>query len=354
MTRSAGRPRPGAWVVFLAVAGIVTVVYFFMAIETQSILDDALAVASAGAMFLGVARNRPEPRFAWVLLAFGVLLFAGGDIVYGTSQPVPSAADMLYVSAYPLLALGLVALARSKLPGRNESKAIDVIAVATGVAVLGLVFLAVPTARSTDPGSVAKAVSVGYPVADVILLVILARPVRSLTARGMPLLLIGGALGLRLVADVAYAMLNFGTAYTVGNAADAAWLVSFACFGAALLHPAVAHEGALAWTGERGWSAALSGAWASAQPVAGTGPGAMPRALVPATQARTVLRASPISRTQAVRFRLVMAWAGVVLLIFAAAALLLGRGWDSTEVLLLGGAYGTTGSFVLAASAIRA
>ena len=89
-----------AWRWFLATIGVATLAYFFLPIGVQSILYDVVAVAAAAAMFAGIAWNLPEPRFAWTLLALGVLLWAGGDIVFGTSQPVPSLADMFYISAY--------------------------------------------------------------------------------------------------------------------------------------------------------------------------------------------------------------------------------------------------------------
>ena len=114
-----GRVPAWAWAGFVGVVGAATPVYYFLPIETQSLVNNVIAVASAVVMFAGIVWNRPTPRFAWVLLASGVLLFAAGDIAYGTSQPVPSPADMLYVSAYPLLGLGLLALARARLRVRT-------------------------------------------------------------------------------------------------------------------------------------------------------------------------------------------------------------------------------------------
>ncbi|MGZ4150858.1 MAG: hypothetical protein ACXVP3_00270, partial [Actinomycetota bacterium] len=73
---AAHREPLGVWVWFLAAAIMLCGAYLRLSTSDQSYLDNALAVASAGAMFGGIARHRPEPRFAWLLLAFGVLLFA--------------------------------------------------------------------------------------------------------------------------------------------------------------------------------------------------------------------------------------------------------------------------------------
>jgi uncharacterized membrane protein len=352
---AAHREPLGAWVWFLAAAFLVCAGYLRLATSEQSFVDNVVAVASAGAMFGGIARHRPEPRFAWLLLAFGVLLFALGDIVYGTSQPVPSPADMLYVAGYPVLGLGLLALARSKVPGLNDSKAIDAIGLAGGIALVGLVVLVVPTGRPHEADVAGKVLAMAYPVGDLTLLAIMARPIRSATARGMPVVLIGAALALRFAGDVGFAGQEFGTAYSVGSALDLTWLLSFACLGAAALHPGIRNDEALAWTRASGWGAALAGAYAVV-PVAAE-PNVLETLSTVAATSASAERSVGIRearRRHLVRFRVVIAWVGVVLLAMAGATLLAGRAAGGAESLLLAGAYGTTGSFVLIASAVRA
>jgi diguanylate cyclase len=314
---------------FLAAACAATLSYAFLSTSAQSLLDDAVAVAAAGAMFTGILLSRPEPRYAWVLLALSALLFAGGDIVYGTSQPVPSAADMLYISAYPLLALGLVGLARSTAPREHDHMAIDAVIITAGVGLVAMVFLMVPAAHPSGVGFAARAVSLGYPLMDLALLGVLIRPLRSPDAPLVPFALIGAALLLRLVGDTGYAMLDFGTAYSVGSSADVAWLLSYACFGAALLHPAVA-EGVFA-----------PARWTAVPPVGAPEPQTRPSAVA-------------VAKTQAVRFRVVLSWASLMLLCLAGFALFVGMSWRASDVALLGGAYATTGSFTLIASFISA
>src|SRR6266508_6129263 len=103
--RPAGRRRRGSkrWLLWLAGATIATAGYFFLTEAQQSILYDAIGVAAALIMFVGVWTNRAEPLAAWVLLPLGVMTLAVGDIVYGTYQRVPSLADMMYVSGHAVL-----------------------------------------------------------------------------------------------------------------------------------------------------------------------------------------------------------------------------------------------------------
>src|SRR5206468_10233454 len=95
---------------FFGLVGAAVVVYFFLPVGEQTILYDLIALSAGGAMLAGVRRYRPDPLPAWTLLGLGTLCYAGGDIVFGDSSPVPSTADMLYLSAYLLLALGIMGI----------------------------------------------------------------------------------------------------------------------------------------------------------------------------------------------------------------------------------------------------
>ncbi|HEX2424287.1 MAG TPA: hypothetical protein VHM47_00215 [Actinomycetota bacterium] len=119
---------------------------------------------------------------------------------------------------------------------------------------------------------------------------------------------------------------EFGTAYTVGGARDITWLLSFARLGAAAMHAGIRNEEALAWTRANGWGAALSGAYTSA--TAAEAPNVLETlatvaAPSPATERSFFVREA--RRRRLVRFRVVIAWVGVVLLAMAGATLFAGR-----------------------------
>lgn len=82
---------------------------------------------------------------AWFLLGLGVLSLAVGNVVFGESQPVPSLADMFYISGYPLLAMGLVGLPPSR---KNQGTEPHWVLAAGITAIVGLVawaFLILPS-----------------------------------------------------------------------------------------------------------------------------------------------------------------------------------------------------------------
>jgi hypothetical protein len=319
-----------AWSIgFVAVIGASVLVYFFLRPGTQSVVYDAIAVAASGAMFVGIVGNLAEPRFAWTLLAAGTLLMAAGDIVFGTSQPVPSVADMLYVSAYVALALGFVGLIRSEFPARRESSRLDAVIVAAGVAIVGILLLIVPAAHPDGVGVAARAVSLGYPSLDVILLAVLFRPAHRSTTRRVVFSLLAAGLLLRLVGDAGYALTHFGTTYVTGDPADAYWLLSYALFGAALLHPAVAWakmDTSSIWTPRADFAAAV--------------------------EPEIYAQAASIIQSQAIRFRRILAVAGGILMALAGITLMVAVSWHAPEISLVSGAYGGSGVLILIASAI--
>ncbi|MGZ6545194.1 MAG: hypothetical protein ACXVEI_07765 [Actinomycetota bacterium] len=314
---------------FVVLVGGLLAIYFFLGAGEQNVLFDSIAVVAAGAMFVGLIRRQAEPRFAWMLLAAGTMLMAVGDIVFGTSQPVPSVADMLYVSAYVALTLGFVGLVRSEFPSRRGSSRLDAIVVVAGVAILGMLMLIVPAAHPDGAGLAAQAVSLGYPAIDLILLLILFKPAHRPGARRIVFLLLAAGLLVRLVGDAGYALSGFGTTYVEGDAADAFWLLSYALFAAALLHPSIGQvkmDTPSIWT-----------------PRPDFAPDEEPD--VPARPGSTI-------QSHAMKFRRVLALAGGTLMALAAVTLLLAVSWHAPEISLVSGAYGGSGVLIMVASAV--
>ncbi|HYT78821.1 MAG TPA: hypothetical protein VEQ37_06140 [Actinomycetota bacterium] len=324
------------WRYWLAGAAIAIIGYFFVAESTQSVYYDVIGVSASVVMFIGLTRNRAEPRAAWVLLAFGVLILSAGDIAYGDYKPVPSVADMLYLSAYGLLGAGLISLIRGRTPRRHRSAVVDAAAVATSLVVASIVFLG--RAYTKDVGMAGRAVAIAYPLMDLVLLGLVVRLALTDRAAKPHHGLLGAAFLLLLVADTGFAFQDFGAAYSVGGALDASWLLAYACFGAAFLHPSIAPErvtpqkvlvGAGVGVGGGGDGGAATSRYSARDPF-GSG-----------------------TAFQALRFRRVLATTGAMALAIAAIALLIGVGWKSTEVIFLAGMYGTTGSVTLIASAVH-
>ncbi|MGZ8567573.1 MAG: hypothetical protein ACXWXS_11040, partial [Actinomycetota bacterium] len=212
---------------------------------------------------------------------------------------------------------------------RETSRLLDAVVVATGVAIVGILLLIVPAAHPKGGGLAAQAVSLGYPAIDLILLVLLFKPALRATGRRIVFFLLAAGLLLRLIGDAGYALAHFGTTYVAGDPADAFWLLSYALFGAALLHPAVGRaemDASSLWT---------------------------PRADFAVDEEPVIYaQAASLIQSQAIRFRRILALAGGILMTLAALTLLVAVSWHAPEISLVSGAYGGSGMLILIASAV--
>jgi diguanylate cyclase (GGDEF)-like protein/PAS domain S-box-containing protein len=205
----------------------------------------AIGVASAGAVALGVSRYRPRRPWPWIALAVGLLAFAAGDTTYnvlttvlGQDQPFPSAADVVYLGLFfPLIAAGLLGLARSGAASRDRASLLDAIAVTLSLGLLFWLFLIDPRVYA-DTSVLDRAISVAYPLCDILLLAVIARLVTAVRWSPAVVLLALGGLGL-LVADVLYGLSQLEGGWAIGGPVDLGWIFFYAFFGLAALHPSM-------------------------------------------------------------------------------------------------------------------
>jgi len=227
-------------------AGLLVLGVAFYAFPSAHVVIWALiGYGGAAAILVGVRRNRPRRRAPWLWLAAALASFCSGDTAYnlivlvtGRDNPFPSVADLLYLATYAFLALGLLGLTRTGAAGRNRAVALDALIVTTAVGLLGWMFLIGP--RLTDPGLsvVERMISVGYPLGDVVLLLVGVRLVTAVRPSPSVLLLITGTLG-TLTADVFYGLAQIQGSWSVGGPVDIGWIMFYAGFGAAALHPSM-------------------------------------------------------------------------------------------------------------------
>ncbi|MEV1285735.1 EAL domain-containing protein [Micromonospora sp. NPDC049679] len=198
----------------------------------------AIGLTSAGGIALGVRRHGPARRSPWWLIAVAILAFAAGDTVYALSADsfLP---DVFYLSMFPLLAVGLLGLTRASALIRDRSNLLDVLTFVCAVALLSWIFLIAPSIAAPGFSSFERSVLAGYALGD---LLVSATMVRLLSAaRPTPalILLAVGAAGM-LGADVLYGLAVIDGSWQDGGPVESGWLVFYAAWGAAGLHPSMA------------------------------------------------------------------------------------------------------------------
>ncbi|BCJ78072.1 hypothetical protein CS0771_76160 [Catellatospora sp. IY07-71] len=229
----------GVWMALLAGA-----FYAFPAAHIP--LWCAIGLSSAGAILYGLFRYRPRRWSPWLWMIVGLLLLSAGDTLYnvmtdvfGQVNPFPSPADMLYLAMYPAVTIGLLGLSKAGAAARDRTVPLDALIVTAGLGLLSWVFLISPQILNQDLTMTQRLVSVAYPLGDILVLATIGRLIAVVPFSPTVALLTVGAVGL-MAADVMYGLVQLHGYWTVGGPVDLGWIVFYACWGAAALHPSMA------------------------------------------------------------------------------------------------------------------
>ncbi len=233
------------WQTHLVAAGVVIAAYPSFPLGLRPWVFDALSLAAGVAMLIAIRVRRFPRPLPWLFIAGAQLSFAAGDVAFDYLrfvlhvEPFPSVADAAYATGYVLLGAGLTLLIRRRCQRGDMAGLLDAAMVTVGVGVTSWLFLIVPIATDSSLGLVDRLVSVGYPLADLLLLALLIRlgftPARSAAASR---LLAVGVLA-QLIADTGYAAGVLVELNTIGSTGlDMLWLAAYALTLAAILHPA--------------------------------------------------------------------------------------------------------------------
>ncbi|WP_367323192.1 diguanylate cyclase [Streptomyces sp. HUAS ZL42] len=241
-----------------AAAGIAAIVVYLLISSTARYVLPVLVQASVVlAIVVGVIRNRPRSVLPWCLFAAAMAPYAAADMIWGlyqmhgTEVPFPGLADMLYLGTYVLFAAGLLTLARQQAGRLHWVGLLDAGIVTLGFATLAWAFIIAPFLRS-ELSAWPLAVSIAYPVTDMVLLSVTARLMLTTGTRTPSLVLCIGWLLVLLAADGLY----YGTMATTGTAiaedvSEVGWMLSSVLLGLAALHSSVARPSRLAYEQER-------------------------------------------------------------------------------------------------------
>src|SRR5215211_1800730 len=188
-------------------------------------------------------------RWAPVLLGLGIIGWVLGQMLFTYYEwalrqppPLPSLADVGYLSVYPLLLLGILLLPARPVPVTSRTRlALDGLMIMTAAVTFSWYFILGPVMQQGSQTMLAKAVATAYPLADIVLiacLVILAsRPEEHTLLPAVRLLALG--LTLIVIADSNFAYWSLDDTYATGTLLDVGWslgymLVALGAFAARL------------------------------------------------------------------------------------------------------------------------
>ena len=169
-------------------------------------------------------------RWAPVLLGIGILSFAFGQMVFTyyewvlqQAPPLPSLADVGFLSQYPFLLLGILLLPARPIPAASRARiALDGLIIMTALVTLSWYFVLGPLVQQEGETTLAKVVAIAQPLADVVLvaclLILASRPSEHTLRPALRLLALG--LTLVVVADSNFTYRTLHDTYATGTLID--------------------------------------------------------------------------------------------------------------------------------------
>ncbi len=194
------------------------------------ILSALIAAASATAT---ARRCTGRARYGWAVLATGMVGWAFGESVWAFyvtfregNAPFPNLGDFGFLLMVPGAVAGMVAVLGVR---RGLLRVmLDGLIIAGSLLFLSWVFVLEPVYRAGNLTAAAKAVSLAYPLSDVLLaavaLILLPRAAPGFRATAA--LILAAALALS-VGDLGFAYLNQHSTYTCGDPIDTGWVAGF-------------------------------------------------------------------------------------------------------------------------------
>ncbi len=181
-------------------------------------------------------------RALWRLMAIALAAELTGDVVQAVYEvglhrsPYPSLADPFYLAFYALLLLALLRVPVAAVTrGKSVRTMLDGTTIVVGGGAVVWYFVLGPTAVEGGQSALAMAVSLAFPVGDLLLLAGLAAVLlrQSPLALRIPLRLITAAVALGVVADVLYGYGQLHETYTSGDYIDTVYVLEFTTFALA-------------------------------------------------------------------------------------------------------------------------
>jgi diguanylate cyclase (GGDEF)-like protein/PAS domain S-box-containing protein len=242
-----GWSRDRAWIWYLAVTGLLSALYLFApGLSGNGPLINFLGLTGVLAIVAGIRMHKPAARAAWWLFAAGQFLFLSGDLytysypkLLGADVGFPSIGDALYLLVYPVLMAGLFILVRRRSPRPDRAALIDALILTIGIGLLSWVFLIAPNVHLENLSLLANAVSVAYPLGDVLLLAAAIRLAVDAGKRSPAFWLLVSSIVCLMATDSAYNFALLKDTYNHQLIYDAGWIFYYLLWGAAALHPSM-------------------------------------------------------------------------------------------------------------------
>jgi hypothetical protein len=184
------------------------------------------------------ARTRHDGRMRlfWTLLGCATAFWTIAELIWGyyalilnVAVPVPSWADVGYLSAIPLAVAALIVHPATHGSGTRKTRSLfDGLVVAAALLFLSWTLVLGPLWRSSDLGTWSGVVALAYPFGDVVIVFFIVLAMRGMTSGDRLSLwcLLAGLLAMAL-ADSTFTYLTASSNYTSPGLIDTGWVVAY-------------------------------------------------------------------------------------------------------------------------------
>ena len=235
-------PLPGRWSLWIALAGAVSVLYVVLPFSaaSQMVAYNGVVLVAMFASWAGARRQRDSERSPWVWTTLAIAGFLVGELLWwgfgrAGMDPYPSVADAVFLVSYVPLAIAASRLARRSEAEPDRSAWIDAGILTAVCGLLVWKVLMEPYAADTSLSGIYRAVTLAYPLADLVVmgfvLKLVLRPV--VRTRSGSLFALGALC--TLVGDLSFAWLDLRGTYEDGMWVDLVWLAGYLLIGCAAL-----------------------------------------------------------------------------------------------------------------------
>jgi hypothetical protein len=250
--------RQRTFVIAVAVVALASIAYAFIlktgifgdrAVTAIDDIGEAVAAAIAsGACAWAARRALGKERLGWTLMSISTGLWAAGEVAWSVYEvglrvtvPSPSLADVGFLSAVPFAIAGIRSFWSDAARGTSTHWRVWFDAVIVAIALTSTAWAFGLREVYETPGDWgSKALSLAYPVGDILVGTILILAIRRATHQqaGRMILLLGGVAAYS-IADSAFAYLTaHGTYASVGSVLNTGWFAGFLMIALAATYPA--------------------------------------------------------------------------------------------------------------------
>jgi hypothetical protein len=175
-------------------------------------------------------------RLFWLLLGCATVSWTVAELIWGyyaliltEEVPVPSWADLGYLSAIPLTVAALVVHPATRGSGIRKARSVfEGLVIATALLFLSWTLILSPLSRSANLSTWGGIVTLAYPFGDVVIVFFIVLAIRGMTGGDrLPLWCLLAALLAMAISDSTYTYLTNVANYTSGRLIDTGWVAAY-------------------------------------------------------------------------------------------------------------------------------